>query len=222
MPPRWIATLLAVVLGLAMFACSGSGQLDTEVEMIEDPGAVLTPVEPPTEEKQADSDGDRLPMQVQAVLIYYPAAGLDGLIGEPHEIFVTTAPGDRAKQILADLISGPITELALHAVPPGTQLRQVYVLDNGTAYIDFSSELKRGLTGGSAEELFAVYSIVNSVTLNIPEIERVGILINGKSIETLNGHLDLRRPLPPDPAFIVGRARQKIVDSGRRSVPASG
>ena len=33
--------------------------------------------------------------------------GLDGLIGEPHEIFVTAAPGDRAKQILADLISGP-------------------------------------------------------------------------------------------------------------------
>jgi hypothetical protein len=151
-------------------------------------------------------------MRRLSVLIYFPSAVARGLIGEPHEIFETTAPGDRAKQILADLISGPETELALTALPPGTRLRQVYVLEQGTAFVDFSTDLKRGLGGGSTEELFTVSSIVNSVTLNVPEIRRVGILINGEPVETLNGHLDLRRPLSPDPSIIAVEAVPMIVD----------
>jgi hypothetical protein len=147
-----------------------------------------------------------------SVLVYFPSAVTHGLIGEPREIFETTAPGDRAKRILADLISGPETELALTALPPGTRLRQVYVLEQGTAFVDFSIDLKRGLGGGSTEELFTVYSIVNSLTLNIPEIRRVGILINGVPVETLNGHLDLRRPLPPDSSIIAVEAMPMIVD----------
>ena len=135
--------------------------------------------------------------------IYYPAIDGDGLIGESHEIFRTTAPGDRAKQILADLISGPIEEGAMSALPPGTHLRQVYVLEDGTAFVDFSSDLEQGMSGGSTEEMFTVYAIVNSVVLNIPEIHRVGILIEGKPVDTLNGHLDLRRPLPPNLSIIA-------------------
>lgn len=145
------------------------------------------------------------------VLVYFPSTTGDGLVGEAREIFMTASPGDRAKQILADLISGPMTETALRALPPGTQLRQVYVLEQGTAYVDLSEDLKQGIGGGSTEELFAVYSIVNSVALNIPEIRRVGILVEGQPVDTLNGHLDLRRPLPPDPSVIVREAEGRVV-----------
>lgn len=148
------------------------------------------------------------------VLIYFPSTTGDGLVGEAHEIFMTAAPGDRAKQILADLISGPITETAVRALPPGTQLRQVYVLEQGTAYVDLSADLKRGIGGGSAEELFTVYSIINSVALNIPEIRRVGILVEGEPVDTLNGHLDLRRPLSPDLSVIVKETERRIVRRG--------
>ena len=145
------------------------------------------------------------------VLVYFPSTTGDGLVGEAREIFMTAAPGDRAKQILADLISGPMAETALRALPPGTQLRQVYVLEQGTAYVDLSEDLKRGIGGGSTEELFTVYSIINSVALNIPEIRRVGILVEGQPVETLNGHLDLRRPLPPDPSVIVRETEGRVV-----------
>jgi len=145
------------------------------------------------------------------VLVYFPSTTGDGLVGEAREIFMTAAPGDRAKQILADLISGPMTETASRALPPGTQLRQVYVLEQGTAYVDLSADFKQGIGGGSTEELFAVYSIINSVALNIPEIRRVGILIEGQPVDTLNGHLDLRRPLPPDPSVIVKETERRIV-----------
>ena len=92
----------------------------------------------------------------------------------------------------------------MRALPAGTRLRQVFVLDNGVAYLDFSADLREGMGGGSMEELLTVYAIVDSVVLNIAEIDRVGILVNGRPVATLNGHLDLRRPLPPDYSLILG------------------
>ena len=50
-------------------------------------------------------------------------------------------------------------------------------------------------TGGSLDELFTVYAIVNSATVNLPAISRVQILIDGKEVDTLAGHVDLRNPL---------------------------
>ena len=91
----------------------------------------------------------------------------------------------------------------MRALPPATRLRQAYVLDSGVAYLDFSADLE-GIGGGSMEEILAVYAIVNSVVVNIPEVDRVGILVNGRPVATLNGHLDLRRPLPADYSLIIG------------------
>ena len=67
---------------------------------------------------------------------------------------------------------------------------------------DFSSELVSGFPGGSASELLAVYAVVNSIGLNVPEIRRVGVLVDGRPLDTLAGHLDLRRPLAPDRSLL--------------------
>lgn len=205
---RW-GSVLVLSVGLAS-ACSSPDPL---------PAAQASEASNPAGEPAEASEQKVTRIRRLKVLIYYPATGADGLIGEQREIFRTAAPGDRAKQILADLISGPATASGKRALPAGTRLRQVFVLDDGTAYIDFSADLKQGMGGGTTEELLAVYSIVNSVALNIPEIRRVGILINGKSIDTLNGHLYLRRPLPPDTSIIVGEVEASIVLAVPGAVP---
>lgn len=147
------------------------------------------------------------PMAHVTVTVYFPAAGGEGLVGETREIFQTAAPGDRAKQVIADLIEGPLTEGALRALPAGTQLRQVYVIDaEGVAWLDFTAELKESLSGGSLQELLTVYAIVNSVVLNVPEIQRVGFLINGQPTESLGGHMDLSQPLPAERDWLLDRA----------------
>jgi hypothetical protein len=159
------------------------------------------------EATDAEPESNLEPMRRASVRVHYPAASGFGLIAEEHEIFETASPVDRAKQILADLISGPFGSSAVRALPEGARLRQVYVLADGIAWIDFSEELRSGMGGGSAQEQLVVYSIVNSLAGNVPEIRRVGLLINGNPIDTLNGHLDLRRPLPPDPKLLLGAAR---------------
>ena len=134
------------------------------------------------------------------VTVYFPSASRGGLQGEHREIF-NTSPVERAKQILSDVIAGPEGAESLPALPAGTRLRQVFVMDSGLAYADFSAQLRDGLSGGSDAELMAVYAIVNSLALNIPEISRVAILIEGQPCESLNGHVDLRHPLAPKPSL---------------------
>ena len=41
-------------------------------------------------------------------------------------------------------------------------------------------------------ELLTIYSIVNSLILNVPNIKAVKILINGNEAKTLAGHIDLQ------------------------------
>jgi spore germination protein GerM len=198
-----IAGLACVVLLLAATGCSDERPAAPEAPAPAPAAAQPTPGEP-SPDVARDGDESR-PLQRIVVEIYFPSAEALGLVGEEREIFQTPAPGDRAKQVIADLLSGPANGLALRALPQGTQLRQVYVLADGTAWVDFSADLREGVGGGSAEELITVYSIVNSVALNVTEIQRVGILIEGRPVETLNGHVDLRRPLAPDLSLILGR-----------------
>lgn len=211
---------LALVLALALLSACGDGDEGTEEQAPNDAGESAGPngesaapdgetavpngaandrSQPASGSKDAQPLGTPLPRR--NVQIYFPSDEDDDLVGEWHEIFLTVTPGDRVKQIVADLLEGP-GDGGLRAVPQGTRLRQVYVVGSGVVYLDFTSELTERLGGGSMRELLTIYSIVDSVVGNIPEVHKVGILINGRPVDTLNGHVDLRRPLPPDYSLV--------------------
>ena len=82
----------------------------------------------------------------------------------------------------------------MRTIPAGTTLKAFYITRDGTAYVDLSEAIRDGHPGGVKSELFTIYSIVNSLTLNIPEIDAVKILIGGKEAMTLSGHIDGRFP----------------------------
>jgi spore germination protein GerM len=196
---------VCAVLVLSCIAIVGCGGGETEAPPDEAAAEVPVEDEQPADvaEEEEVEDDPTEPLKRHTVEVYFPSTQGNGLVGEYREIFETVTPGDRAKQIIADLISGPTGDAALRAVPSGTLLRQAYVMDNGVAYLDFTGDLADGIGGGSMEELLTIYAIVDSVALNVDEIKRIGILIEGEPIETLNGHVDLRRPLPPDRSLIL-------------------
>jgi hypothetical protein len=49
--------------------------------------------------------------------------------------------------------------------------------------------------------MLTLRSIMQTLVTNVPEIKRVQILIGGREVETLAGHLDIRRPL--DTSWII-------------------
>jgi spore germination protein GerM len=88
------------------------------------------------------------------------------------------------------------------AIPTGTTLRAFYVTDRGDAFVDLSPNISKGHPGGSSAELLTVYAVVDAVTANLPAVQRVQILVEGKSVDTLAGHVDVRRPLQRNDAVV--------------------
>ena len=129
-------------------------------------------------------------------MLYYIAA--DGLRLQAAERDVAYADGtaDQAKRILEALVAPPPPGM-VSAIPPGTALRGVYLAEGGAAYVDFTAALRTNHPGGSLNELLTVYAIVSSLTANLPAVTAVQILVDGHETDTLAGHVDVRRPLPP-------------------------
>jgi len=114
------------------------------------------------------------------------------LVAEKRELLHSEDPVDQAKMIIEGLISGPL-EL-VRTLPLETRLEALFIDSNNTAYVDFSGTLQERHPGGIRSEFFSVYSIVNSLVLNIPQITKVKILIGGREAQTFAGHIDIRFP----------------------------
>ena len=81
---------------------------------------------------------------------------------------------------------------------PDTKVLDVFVTARGIAYVDLSQEVVAGHSGGSEAERMTIYSVVNTLSTSFPAVKRVQILVEDKPAQTLAGHIDLTRPLPPD------------------------
>lgn len=127
-----------------------------------------------------------------ATLFYISEDGMR-LVGFERQLERHPDTASQARIIVeAQLAASPTTLLS--PIPPGTELRAFY-LSGQDAFVDLSAEVTLGHSGGSLEELFTVYAIVNAVTTNIPAINAVQILVNGQEVDTLVGHVDLQHPL---------------------------
>ena len=181
---RTFPLILAAALALA--GCNRTSQEQQQPQEKQDANApVATPA----------PDGS---LPKTTITLYFPSATDDRLVAETREIVDTARPAERGTQVLVELMAGPKDKGALPAVPEGTTLRQLWIGKSGIAWADFSEELATGLKGGSSDELLAVYAIVDSLTANVPQIKRVGLLVAGKERDTLAGHVDIRRPLPAE------------------------
>ena len=100
-------------------------------------------------------------------------------------------PHDLGLSITEALIKGPSLKGFRKTVPEGTKINALFILDDGRAFIDFDKNIRTLRDYSAQSEMLTIYSIVNSLILNIEEINRVKILIQGETAQTLSGHIDL-------------------------------
>jgi len=136
------------------------------------------------------------------VLLFFQEADSESLGPERRKIFLTTSIADQAKQIVVEVINGPQENGLLPTVPSQARLRGLYLDRAGTAYVDLSSEVSDLHPGGSDGEIATIYSFVDSLIYNLPEIKRVHFLVNGEERDTLKNHLDLRRDYQKDLSIV--------------------
>lgn len=131
--------------------------------------------------------------RIRASLFYVAEDGLH-LSSVDADVPYGVSPADQARALVEAQIQPAPAPLA-QAIAEGTKVRQIFVTEDGTAFVDLSKEAVANHRGGSLDELFAVYAIVNAITVNLPAIKSVQILIEGQEVDTLAGHVDLRHPL---------------------------
>ena len=131
--------------------------------------------------------------KIKATLYYVSEDGLS-LVGIEREIPFGDPIVEQARRIVEAQLREPPAPLA-SAIPAGTTLRGLFISERGDAFVDLSGDVTTKHLGGALDELFTVYVIVDALTVNLPAIARVQILIDGKEVDTLAGHVDLRHPL---------------------------
>ena len=100
---------------------------------------------------------------------------------------VTLDGQEKYTAAMESLLEGTKEKGQTNIIPKQTKLRSVKV-ENGTATVDFTGDLRKDF------ETMLVGSVVDTLT-EFPEVKKVQILIDGKKVESLSGHMDLSQPM---------------------------
>jgi germination protein M len=177
--------LLFVFVVLSMTACSHA--------------PVTSPSVPPPVTPPAGPSGP-----VSAVPLPTPPSGkTQGVIylpsgkgGDDDQLVAQTVPLHSTQSPALDSLNA-LAKAPDSPLPSGTQIRGIKLAD-GLATVDLSREFQTNFHGGTTEESQTVNSILETLG-QFPNIDRVQILVEGKSIDALSqlpldGPLDVIHP----------------------------
>jgi len=151
----------------------------------------------------------------RTVVLFFVGEG-DRLAREARELEPCRDTTACVKEVLNELLSGPVGELD-EALPAGTLLNGVRIEDT-IALVDLNRTFVEELPKGSSSEMLAVYSIVDTVCINFPQITQVKLTIEGEGQSVLS-HLDLSDALSADYSLEEQVARTPAVKGALPSKP---
>lgn len=169
------AVLLAAALGLSLYAWHVRKNAAAQPAAAVDTRPLAPPVSGPSER-----------------VVLFIAHDDDGTLrGESAQIPMPSGRQQRAEEILRALLSRYLDKDSPHHLGAGADVRSVYLVDPGMAVIDVNSAFADTHRSGVLVEQLTVASLVQTVSVNTPNLLRVKILVDGKERDTLAGHADL-------------------------------
>jgi hypothetical protein len=227
MTPRWIiwlgGALLVAVIAAALYFPALRHQVDRAKQLTEKTAEQarreLLPLAPPT-------SGDP---KVKAKMFWGASSDDGSLKAVVVELPLSNDPVMRAKQVLNTLLAGPV-DSAARTLPSDAALLAFYLLPDGTAVADFSESMGTSIPSGIQSEQLAVDSIARTLEANVPQVQRLKILIHGQEVDTLAGHLDLTQtfivntkllgeaPKPASPTAVITAPIEKAVEKIKNAV----
>jgi sporulation and spore germination protein len=169
-----MAVLLATVLVLGFYVRRMRGRVKEAVRTVNS-RPVAPPVAGPTE---------------QATLyVAYDDPGV--LHAESARIPLPSGRQERAQELVQALLARYLDKNSPHLLPTQADLRDVYMVDPGLVVIDVNSAFADGHRSGILVEELTIASLAQTLAANLPGINRVKFLVDGKQRDTLAGHADL-------------------------------
>ena len=208
MPRRFALALLTllVLLLLALLAGRKLRSISTPSRRGTVPTARPTAAIPPT------------PIPARRVVLFFESATDERFHPELRDVASSLDEAGFLRSIASAVMEGPRTGALLAPFPPGWSVRGAVRLKDGHAVIDLAPAAPPPGPGapapavsprwetGSHEEESAAQALVLSIVKNVPDVNRVVLVLSGEPADTLAGHLDLTHPLRPDVARTVQEA----------------
>jgi hypothetical protein len=169
------AILLAATLGLTVYAWHVRKTAVAPPAVAVDTRPLAPPVAGPSER-----------------VVLFIAHDEDGTLrGESAQIPMPSGRQQRAEELLRALLSRYLDKDSPHQLGAGADIRSVYLVDPGVAVIDLNSAFADTHRSGVLVEQLTVASLIQTISVNTPNLLKVKILVDGKDRETLAGHADL-------------------------------
>jgi spore germination protein GerM len=140
-------------------------------------------------------------VQKRQVYLYFGDSSGQYLSAEQRVVEGSADSTFMARGLVESLIRGPL-QGGTRTLPQDSNLRSLFVASEGVAYVDFKADAFDHHPGGIETEMLTIYSIVNTLVLNLEEIRSVKLLIGGQEAATLAGHVDLSRPFRADMLWV--------------------
>jgi hypothetical protein len=138
----------------------------------------------------------------QIAKIYFSDPQERFLMPEKRYVIKENDAAAQTKEIVKALLEGSKAGL-VNTFPTGVVLIDVKVGDAGIAFVNFSKNLIKKYQSGSTAEMATIYSLTNSITQNIPSIKKVKILVEGKELSSIKGHISTQKAFSPDLELII-------------------
>ena len=139
--------------------------------------------------------------RIKATLYFASEDGLR-LVPVQNEVALAEGVVAQARSIVEAQLAADAPAPLVSTIPKGATLRGIFVSQRNEAFVDLEPSISTAHPGGTLLELMTVYTIVNALLTNLPNLQDVQILIGGQEVDTLAGHVDLRRPLRKNEGLI--------------------
>lgn len=154
---------------------------------------ILARQESGVDEPQFEISPDGAGLSQRAARLFYGTSDGRGLTSEVRWLDAAVDDAEWLQEVLRALIDGS-AGAQISSIPEETVVLEVFLDGLGGAYVNFTRALQSLHPPGDAMEWLTVRSIVATVTQNVPEIEKVWILVDGEQQPILTGRVPLDRP----------------------------
>lgn len=135
--------------------------------------------------------------------VFYPVQGR--LQMEERRVKRTETVLERAEAAVGEFLKGPAGS-TVSVLPKNIRILGVSFGIDGVLYVDLSGEFRMHFMGDAMIEYMTLRGLYESLMFNLTDISDVKVLVEGREVDTLGGHLSLRRP--------IGRNITKMVSRG--------
>jgi spore germination protein GerM len=179
MIPRYLNLAVAILLVLVLSMGIYLRHMQRQAVQLNSAASKTLPIAPPPAGP------------TETVTLYVADDSTGALRPRSAQIPLSSGRQQRAEELLSTLLRVYQQPGSSHPLSPDGEIRSIFLVDPGAAVIDLDAAFADHHRSGILTEQLTINSLIQTLATNVPGIQRVNILVEGKPRDTLAGHADL-------------------------------